>query len=198
MLYTSKVSILSTKIFGYIGWSQLQSAIGVKALDDMIAIPIYLGLAIVQVGTCKVDEQRHCCSGIYLKATTQCRLVDREVRETQCVWLASGLDLSRTRRRFVTTCSDLSDNKLRFVIAFSTCLSLLTGSVLVCQCHFTASTGLRECDIFFTKLSIGTKDDNAWWSAWMRQHPLYVRCVSRPTFFLSDLSYHYERSAIFV
>ena len=61
------------------------SAIGVKALDNMIAIPIYLGLAIVQAGTCKVDEQRHCCSGIYLKETTQCRLVDREVRETQCV-----------------------------------------------------------------------------------------------------------------
>ena len=32
-------------------------------------------------------------------------------------------DLSRTRRRFVTTCSDLSDNKLRFVIAFTNCLS---------------------------------------------------------------------------
>ena len=67
--------------------------------------------------------------------TTLQTTVDKEVGDTQCVWLASGLDLSRTRRRFVTTCSDLSDSKLRFVAAFTSCLSLLTDSLVV-RCHY--------------------------------------------------------------
>ena len=67
--------------------------------------------------------------------TTLQTSVDKEVGDSQCVWLASGLDLSRTRRRFVTTCSDLSDSKLRFVAAFTSCLSLLTDSLVV-RCHY--------------------------------------------------------------
>ena len=128
-----------------------------KVLEDTIAIPVQSWCTLLtspnlQVGqTETLLQRRHLVGGDHPACCWQ-----GGERDTMWVWLASGLDLSRTRRRFVTTCSDLSDNKLRFVIAFNTYLSLVTGFVLVYHCNLSAANTflfLSECEIFFSKLS---------------------------------------------